>query len=148
MSQAIKAIKSPLTLPFTILGAAFLLHPSLALAQEAGAAAQPGFSQAITGMLPMFAMVFLIFYFLVVKPQQKKLKDQEALFNDLKKGDVVVTTSGIVAKISGIEPGYVTLEVAQNVKVKFEKAHIARKDDGSKNNGSTKREDKGAANAA
>jgi preprotein translocase subunit YajC len=96
---------------------------------QAAAIQQPSFFELLKNMLPMFAMVFLIFYFLVMKPQQKKLKDQQDLMQALKKGDSVVTTSGIVGKVSQLEDAYILLELAPNVRVKFERAHIVKKEE-------------------
>ncbi len=80
-------------------------------------------------MLPMFIMVFFIFYFMVMKPQQAKLKAQQNLLTGLKKGDTVVTTSGMIGKIAGVEKDHVSVEVAANVRVKMEPTAIARKND-------------------
>ncbi len=85
-----------------------------------------GFSEVLFKMMPMFAMVFLIFYFMVIKPQQQKLKDQQGLLKSLKKGDTVVTTGGIVARFSGIEGDIAVLELSPNVKARFELSHVSR----------------------
>jgi len=127
------------------LGLTLLVSTFDASAQAGGPASHtPGIGEVLRGMLPMFAVVFLIFYYLVVKPQQKKLKDHQNLFGALKKGDSVITSSGIVGKVSAIEKDHVFLEIAQNVRVKFEKTHIARKE----GDPVTKRDEKGAATAA
>ena len=78
-------------------------------------------------MLPMFAIVFLIFYFLVLKPQQDKVKNQQALLGALKRGDVVVTSSGIIARVISVEADHVLLDISTNVKIKLERSHIAKK---------------------
>ncbi|MCL4145846.1 UNVERIFIED_CONTAM: hypothetical protein GTU68_025161 [Idotea baltica] len=77
-------------------------------------------------MLPMFIMIFLIFYFLVHAPQSKKLKEHQSLLDSLKKGQNVVTDSGIIARVAGIEKDYILLDIANNTKIKVEKAHIAK----------------------
>lgn len=105
-----------------------VVFASVALAQGQPAA-QPGFGEVFMRMLPMFIMVFFIFYFLVMKPQQAKLKAQQSLLSGLKKGDTVVTTSGLIGKIAGVEKDHVSLEVATNVRVKMEPSAIARKND-------------------
>ncbi len=111
----------------------FLALIPTTLFAQAGTSATPPAGQVFSSMLPMFAMVFIIFYFLVFKPQQKKLKDQQALITSLKKGESVVTSSGIIGRVASVEENHVTIEIATNVKVKVEKAHIV------------KREEKGAA---
>ncbi len=78
-------------------------------------------------MLPMFVVVFLIFYFLVMRPQAQKLKTQNDMLAALKRGDHVVTSSGMMAKVAGVEKDYVLLEVANNVRIKFEPGHIAKR---------------------
>ena len=100
-----------------------------AFAQAAPAQGAPGFGEMLTSMLPMFAIVFLIFYTLVFKPQQKKVKEQQDLLTNLKKGDSVITSSGIYGRVASIETGYLMLEIAPNLKIKIEKAHVLRKED-------------------
>lgn len=100
---------------------------SVAYAQGAAAAPnQPGFAEVFSKMMPMFAIVFLIFYFMVIKPQQNKLKYQENLIKGLKKGDQVVTSGGIIAKVTAIEEDCVVLELSNNVRMKVEKQHISK----------------------
>jgi preprotein translocase subunit YajC len=95
--------------------------------QSAPAAAeQPSLFGAIVQMLPMLAICYLIFYFMVIKPQESKSKKHKALLETIKKGDSVVTTSGIIGKVSGVEGDHVALEISPNVKVKFLRTHIAR----------------------
>jgi preprotein translocase subunit YajC len=79
-------------------------------------------------MLMSFApliIVFLIFYFLMIKPQQKKFKQEQEYISKLQKGDEVYTKSGILGVISGITEKIVTLEVEGGVKIKFLKSQIA-----------------------
>lgn len=78
-------------------------------------------------MLPMMIGVFLIFHFLVVKPQQKKLKEQQTLLSSLKRGEQVVTAGGIHGRVASVEKDFVMLEIAPNVKVKFDLAHVVKK---------------------
>jgi preprotein translocase subunit YajC len=106
-----------------------------ALAQDGGqvfstppvtAEQQPSFMQSLISMLPMLAICYLIFYFMVIKPQETKTKKHAALVTSLKRGDSVVTSSGIVGKVAGIEKDHVMLEIAQNVKVKVLLSHVTR----------------------
>jgi preprotein translocase subunit YajC len=94
-----------------------------AMAQEAGVAAQPS---ALGRMLPLFFIVFFIFYFLVIRPQDKKLRAQEALLKDLSKGDMVVTSSGVIGRVAGIEKDHILLEISNNVRVKYERTHVVK----------------------
>lgn len=84
-------------------------------------AAQPSFLEM---MLP-FIVIFGVFYFLVIRPQGKKQKDHQGFLNQLKRGDEVVTASGILGTIDGLTDLYVTLEVANNVKIKVLRTQIA-----------------------
>jgi preprotein translocase subunit YajC len=83
-----------------------------------------GAQSALTNLLPLIIM-FGIFYFLLIRPQQKKAKDHKALLEALKKGDKVVTAGGMHGKVTSVEEGVVTLEVANGVNIKFNKGHIA-----------------------
>ena len=104
------------------------LLSSTAFAQAVPPAEQPGIMQILQSMLPMFAMVFMIFYLLVFKPQQKKLKEHQTLMETLKKGDSVVTSSGIIGRVAGVEKDHILVEIATNVRVKFERSHIVKND--------------------
>lgn len=88
-----------------------------------GAAAGNG-QGALTSLVPLIIM-FAIFYFLLIRPQQKKAKEHKALLEALKKGDQVITAGGMHGKISAVEESVVTLEVANGVNIKFNKGHIA-----------------------
>ena len=102
-----------------------------ALAQQGGELPPPpGFSEVLFRMLPMLIMVFFIFYFLVIRPQQTKIKAQESMIKGLKKGDRVVTTGGIIARVSGVFDDHVLLEIANGVRVKFQPAKIIQKLEG------------------
>lgn len=76
-------------------------------------------------MLLPFAMIFAIFYFLILRPQNKKLKKHEFYLKEIKRGDEVVTMSGILGKIDGLTDQVVTLEVANGVKIKMLRKQIA-----------------------
>ena len=104
---------------------------SIALAQDVAQPPlqPPGLGEIITKMLPMFAMVFFIFYFLVLRPQQSKAKEQQTLIGSLKKGDNIVTSSGLVGKFLGLEDDCVLFDAGNSLKLKFEKNHIVRKFD-------------------
>lgn len=88
----------------------------------AAAAQQPGF----LGMIAPFALMFAVFYFLVLRPQKKKMDQQQTMLGALKHGDEVVTNSGLLGKVTGITEKVVTLEIADNVRVKMLKSQIAQ----------------------
>lgn len=86
--------------------------------------------QAATGGIPsqtiiMFGLIFLVFYFFMIRPQVKKQKDQKKFVEELKKGDKVVTTAGIHGKVFEVSDNIVTVEVDNGVKIRFEKSSIS-----------------------
>lgn len=83
---------------------------------------QPGFGS----MLFPFAMMFGVIYFLMIKPQQKKAKEQQDMLGALKHGDEVITNSGILGTVTGITDKVVTVEVADNVRVKMLKSQVGQ----------------------
>ena len=94
---------------------------SLAHAQTAGAAADPtgGFMQ----LLPMILM-FVVLWFLMIRPQMKKAKEHKALLAGLAKGDEVVTQGGIVGKVTKVGENYVSVEIAEGTEVVLQKPSI------------------------
>lgn len=89
------------------------------------AAAPAAGSPSTLGMLLPFVLMFGVFYFLMIRPQQKKMKDHESLVTSLQKGEEVITNSGIFGKIHGIADKFITLEVDNNVRIKVLKNQIA-----------------------
>ena len=73
----------------------------------------------------MFGLIIFVFYFLILRPQQKRAKDQKAMLEGVKKGDKVVTSSGIHGLVMGVDDTTILLQIADNTKVKFEKHSIA-----------------------
>ena len=68
--------------------------------------------------------IFLLFYFIAIRPQRKRQKEHAQMVADLAKGDEVVTTSGILGKIVRIEDDFAVLKVAENVELKFQKNSV------------------------
>jgi preprotein translocase subunit YajC len=94
-----------------------------AYAQTAGAA---GAGSAVASFLPLI-LIFGIMYFLLIRPQQKKMKDLKAMVEGVRRGDEVLTGGGIVGKITKVgEDGFVEVEIAQGVKVKVAKHTITQ----------------------
>lgn len=77
--------------------------------------------------LVMFGSLILIMYFLMIRPQQKRQKEHQKMLESLKKGDRVITHSGIHGTITDIDGNVYTIQIADNVKVQFEKAAISGK---------------------
>ncbi|PKL86977.1 MAG: preprotein translocase subunit YajC [Ignavibacteriae bacterium HGW-Ignavibacteriae-1] len=78
-------------------------------------------------MLLMFAVVIAIMYFMMIRPQQKRQKEHQNMLSNIRKGDRVVTTAGMHGTVTDSDDTTFTLQIADNVKVKFEKASIANK---------------------
>ncbi|GAX91467.1 preprotein translocase subunit YajC [Effusibacillus lacus] len=79
--------------------------------------------QTLTQLLP-FILMIAIFYFLLIRPQQKRAKERNAMLSALKKGDQVVTIGGMHGTITEIDEDTITLKVAENTRVKFERSAI------------------------
>lgn len=77
------------------------------------------------GIIPL-VLLFVVFYFLLIRPQQKKVKAHKALVEALKKGDEIVTYGGLVGKLTDISENFCEVEIADNVVVKVERQNIAR----------------------
>ena len=89
-------------------------------AAPAGAQQQPNIFMS---MMPLI-FIFVIFYFLLIRPQQKKAKEHTKLVSSLKTGDEVVTSAGIHGVISNVKEKTVIVKIADNVKVEFDRASI------------------------
>jgi len=85
-----------------------------------------GGSQAMIYQVVMWVGIIGVFYFFMIRPQQKKQKEQKALLNSIKKGDQVVTIGGIHARVYNVEETLVTLELDKGVKLTVDKSAIAR----------------------
>ena len=70
-------------------------------------------------------LIFAVFYFLLIRPQQKRAKDHRALLTSLKVGDQVLTSGGIYGRVTGLRDDVVTLEISDKVRVKVSRGHIA-----------------------
>lgn len=100
----------------------FMVDLAHAAAQSPGG----GGAGSVATQLLFFAAIFAIFYFLLIRPQQKQKKERAALLTAVKKGDRVVTSSGLHGTVSGLDEHTVTLRVADQVKLQFDRAAIGR----------------------
>ena len=94
---------------------------SSAYAQAADAAAQPN---PLLSFLPLL-ILFAVFYFMLIRPQMKRAKEQKSMISALAKGDEVLTNGGLLGRIDEIAEQFVTLEIAPNVTVKLQKQAIS-----------------------
>ncbi len=74
--------------------------------------------------LIMFLLIILIFYFLIIRPQQKRQKERQKMLDAIQKGDNVITVGGAHGKIIGVDEKTYLIQVADNVKIKFEKSAV------------------------
>ena len=93
-----------------------------ALAQTAGG--QASGAGILVKMAPL-VLIFVVFYFLLIRPQQKKMKEHKAKIDAVKKGDQVVTGGGLVGKVARVDDIYVDIELAPGMKVKAVKSTLA-----------------------
>lgn len=100
-----------------------LITPAYAQA-AAGAAAPGGASAFFIQMMPL-ALIFVIFWFLLIRPQQQRAKQHRAMIDAVKKGDSIVTGGGLVGKVTKVEGNIVEVEIASGVKVKAVKATLS-----------------------
>jgi preprotein translocase subunit YajC len=94
---------------------------STAFAQGAGAA--PSGDAGLIGFLPIILM-FVLLYFLMIRPQMKRAKETKQMIEALQKGDEVVTSGGVVGKITRIGEAYVSLEIAQDTEISVQKQAV------------------------
>ncbi len=83
-----------------------------------------GAENSLIAFLPMI-LIFGVFYFLMIRPQQKKAKEHKALLDNLKKGDAVITQGGLYGKVTSVSDAFLILEIADKVRVKVSRGHIA-----------------------
>jgi len=96
-----------------------------AYAQAAGAAGQSGGAAgAIVSLLPL-VLIFVVFYFLMIRPQQRRMKALQDSVTAVKKGDTVVTGGGLIGKVTKVDEHEVEIELGTNVKVRAVKATLA-----------------------
>ena len=93
-----------------------------AYAQSAPAAA---FGSDLMAFLPMIA-IFVVFYFLLIRPQQKRAKETKTMLQALQKGDEVVTAGGVVGRIAKLGDQYATVEIAPGVEITVQRAAVAQ----------------------
>lgn len=98
-----------------------MLIPS-ATAQTAGAATSGG-AAGFLSLAPLL-LVFVVFYFLMIRPQQARMKKLQASIEAVKKGDQVVTAGGIVGRVTKVEDVYVEVEIAANTRVRVVKSTL------------------------
>ena len=100
---------------------------SSAIAQTAPAAAASGTDMfsSLSGMLPLVLM-FVVLYFVMIRPQMKRQKEAKAMMEALAKGDEVVTSGGMIGKITKLGDSYLGVELAQGVEVQVQRSAVVQ----------------------
>jgi len=103
------------------------LTAAVAWATDVAPAAAGGGGSALTSFLPLIAII-AIMYFLMIRPQQKRQKEHQAMLSAIQKGDKIQTNGGILGTVTGIDTaqGELTVEIAPQVRVKVGRGYIAR----------------------
>lgn len=92
-------------------------------AAHAQAAASPAGAGNFSGLL-LIAGMFILMYFMIIRPQRKRQKEHQALIDAVSKGDEVLTTGGLMGKVTRVDGDYMVLEVSNNVELKFQKVSL------------------------
>jgi preprotein translocase subunit YajC len=91
---------------------------------QPGTAGQGGAGGLLGSIIPL-VLIFVVFYFLLIRPQQKRAKEHKNMLDNLKKGDKIVTSGGVYGVIEAVGANTITVKISENVKVKLGKAYIA-----------------------
>jgi preprotein translocase subunit YajC len=97
---------------------------NMAYAMGTGGAASPGSAGGLASFIPLVLM-FVIFYFLLIRPQQKKTKEHRDMVAGVKKGDRIITSGGIHGQVTSVDDTTLTVEISDKVRIKLNRANIA-----------------------
>ena len=99
------------------------ISPSLMIA-AAAPGAEPSAGAAFFVQMAPLLLIFVVFYFLLIRPQNRKMKEHRAQIDSIKKGDKVVTGGGLIGKVTRVDDGEVEIELGPNVKVRAVKSTL------------------------
>lgn len=99
--------------------------PAYAQTAANAAAGSGGLQDLLAGPLPMILMMVVLGYFLLWRPQQKRMKDHQTMVSALKRGDTVVLSSGVIGKVSKVEDAELGVEIAQGVVIKVVRSMVS-----------------------
>lgn len=97
---------------------------NIAYAMGQGGAGASGGAGGFASFIPLILM-FVIFYFLLIRPQQKKTKEHRQMIDNLKTGDRIITSGGLHGRITGVSENALTVEIAEKVRVKVNRASVS-----------------------
>jgi len=89
------------------------------------AGAEGGGGGSLLGMLPMFVMLFLVFWFMIIRPQKKQQDQRKAMLEAIKRGDRIVTAGGLFATVKDVKQDRVVATIAEGIKVEISKSAIS-----------------------
>jgi preprotein translocase subunit YajC len=98
----------------------FLMSNAMAAAQTAPASPADGSFSLI-----MIGAIFVLFYFMLIRPQNKRAKDHRELISKIKKGDEVITSGGILAKVSSVDDQYIKVAIAEGVEISLQRNSVS-----------------------
>jgi preprotein translocase subunit YajC len=98
------------------------IESAYAMGAPGGAGAQGG--SGASGLI-MMVVIFGIFYFILIRPQQKKMKEHKKMVEELKKGDEIITSGGIYGTVEGVTPDTLTIKIAEGTKVKVTRSSVS-----------------------
>lgn len=102
-----------------------IIAMAYAMGPAPGGDAAPGGAGGLLGSIVPLVLIFVIFYFLLIRPQQKKAKEHKSMIGNLKKGDKIITSGGIYGVIEDVRTNTLTVKIGENIKIKIGKAHVA-----------------------
>ncbi len=104
-----------------------------------GTGGAEGGGTAFSAILP-FVLIFLLFYFLIIRPQQKQSRERKRMLSEIKRGDGVLTAGGIYGRVINVDGDDITVEIAKGVNVKMTRSGISEKTTDSNSEGKSKGE--------
>jgi preprotein translocase subunit YajC len=111
--------------PLIIVESALFISSAFAQTAPAAAAGGSDMMSTLTGMLPLVLM-FVVLYFVMIRPQMRKQKEHRLMIEALAKGDEVATAGGLLGKVTRLGEGYLTLEIAPGIEVQLQRSAIVQ----------------------
>jgi preprotein translocase subunit YajC len=103
----------------------FMNFIDIAYAMAPAPQGEPGGAAGLIGSIIPLVLIFVIFYFLLIRPQQKRAKEHKTMIENLKKGDKIITSGGIYGVIESVGSNTVTVKIGENTRIKLGKSYVA-----------------------
>ena len=117
--------RAPVSVSFLIVELPVFISSAFAQTAPAAAAGGSDMMSTLTGMLPLVLM-FVVLYFVMIRPQMRKQKEHRTMIEALAKGDEVATAGGLLGKVTRLGEGYLTLEISPGVEVQLQRSAIVQ----------------------